>query len=281
MLSALSIDHVSKTYPGRAGQKVVAVSDASFEAQQGEFFALLGPSGCGKSTLLSMIAGLDTPDTGTVRLGDQEVTAPSDDVALMFQDPVLLPWKTSMDNVLLPRLARSWSRPSRHEKAAAQEALDSVGLGDFVHSYPWELSGGMQRRVSLARIIYQNTGVLLMDEPFSSLDEFTRFGLNVLLRRLVKAAGQTVVLVTHNVEEAVLLANRIGIMSPRPGHLEQVIHVDLPGKRDEETMTSDAFGEAVRTVRQVMNQIHSAPDISGGAAAHRGGSVLSRLRDNQ
>lgn len=254
----LAIEHVSKVYPGRTGPDVVAVEDVSFNVGKGEFFALLGPSGCGKSTLLSMISGLDVPTRGVVRFAGETVSEPREDVALMFQNPVLLPWKTSLENVLLPRLAKSWSRPSNAETEAAREALASVGLEEFMHSHPWELSGGMQRRVSLARILFQHTDVLLMDEPFSALDEFTRFSLNVLLRRLADETGQTVVLVTHNVEEAVLLANRIGILSARPGKLEQIVDVDLTGARTEETMATDDFAESVRRVRQVLTQMHVA-----------------------
>lgn len=258
MSSSVVADRVNKTYPGRSGSPVTAIQDVSLHVEPGEFFALLGPSGCGKSTLLSLMAGLDFPDTGvgTIEVGGRRVEEPLDNVALMFQNPVLLPWKSSLENVLLPRSARSWTKPTETEKREAEAALQSVGLGEFVDSYPWELSGGMQRRVSLARIIYQNTDVLLMDEPFAALDEFTRFSLNVLLRRLVTESRQTVVLVTHNVEEAVLLANRIGVLSPRPGRLTQVIDVDLPEQRDETTMTTSAFADAVRKLRTILNEMH-------------------------
>lgn len=256
--SSVIVQRVSKTYPGRSGPPVVAIEDVSLRVKPGEFFALLGPSGCGKSTLLSLIAGLDSPDpgSGAIEVGGRRVEAPLDDIALMFQNPVLLPWKTSLDNVLLPKASQSWSRPSDAERKDARDALESVGLQDFVDSYPWELSGGMQRRVSLARIIYQDTNVLLMDEPFAALDEFTRFSLNVLLRRVVKDSGQTVVLVTHNVEEAVLLANRIGVLSPRPGRLRHVMDVDLPDHRDESTMTTEEFAEAVRRLRTILTEMH-------------------------
>jgi NitT/TauT family transport system ATP-binding protein len=264
----LKLEKVTKVYASGSADSVVAVEDTSFQVMDREFFVLLGPSGCGKSTLLSMMAGLERPTEGLVTLDDNEIKAPPDNVALMFQNPVLLPWKTTRANVMLPESSRSWKRPSEASKARARDALASVGLGDFSRAYPWTLSGGMQRRVALARLIFQDSDVLLMDEPFSALDEFTRFQLNVLLRRIVTRSGKTVVLVTHNIEEAVLLADRIAILTPRPGRLAETIAVDLPIDRTEEVMATEAFSANVRHVRQVINDLHLSSGTDGGIPIH-------------
>jgi NitT/TauT family transport system ATP-binding protein len=256
MPARLEIQDVTKTFAGRGGEAVVAVENASFDVGDAEFFVLLGPSGCGKSTLLSMMSGLDFPTEGQVLLDGEEITQPPDNVALMFQNPVLLPWKTAVANVMLPASSRTWGRPAEATKARARAALASVGLADFAHSYPWTLSGGMQSRVGLARLMFQDSDVLLMDEPFSALDEFTRFQLNVLLRGIVTTAGKTAVMVTHNIEEAVLLADRVAILSPRPGRLAELVSVELPSARTEEVMATEAFSANVRHVRKIVNALH-------------------------
>lgn len=250
----LVVDSVSKTFAALSGDRTVALADLTLDVPPGEFVALLGPSGCGKSTLLELIAGLDDADRGDIRVGGSAVDGPREDAGLMFQDPVLLPWRTAEANVRLPTSVRSRRKRRRPARSAltAREALARVGLGDFAGSYPWELSGGMQRRVSLARILHQDPALLLMDEPLAALDEFTRFELNILLRRLLREGGKTVLLVTHNVDEAVLMANRVGIMSPRPGRVEAIIDVALPDERNESTMATEMFANAVLEIRRVM-----------------------------
>jgi NitT/TauT family transport system ATP-binding protein len=250
----LEVTGIRKSFEGRLGERVVALNDVTLEVGEGEFLSLVGPSGCGKSTLLSICAGLVPTDQGTVTLRDRPVHAPQDDMGIMFQDPVLLPWKTALGNVLLPRAVRR--RRNRYDDGEAGDqatrALEMVGLEDFSGSYPWELSGGMQRRVSLARIVFQDPAVLLMDEPFAALDEFTRLSLNVLFRSVLQQRGKTVVLVTHSVEEAVLMGHRVGVMTPRPGELRGVIDVDLPEVRGEDLIASDEFANQVVTVRREM-----------------------------
>lgn len=256
----LSIESVSKTFEGLSGDQIIALDGIGLDVHRGEFVALLGPSGCGKSTLLELVAGLLRADHGEIRIGGSRVEGASEDVGLMFQDPVLLPWKTAEANVVLPHtVSGGRSRRRRGESALTpQAALGRVGLRDFAGSYPWELSGGMQRRVSLARILYQDPALLLMDEPLAALDEFARFGLDVLLRRLLSEAGKTVLLVTHNVEEAVLIADRVGIMTPRPGRLETTVDIALPPDRDESTMATEQFATAVLGIRQIMTRIQTA-----------------------
>lgn len=250
--AALVVHSVSKTFRGRG--EVAALNDVSFEVPAGGFLTLLGPSGCGKSTLLSIIAGLEHPDAGQIQIDSTLTREPTDKAGIMFQDPVLLPWRTTIQNVLLPQVVRSGRMrdPSGDIKDRAMAVLDRVGLGDFAESYPWELSGGMQRRASLARILLQDPSLLLMDEPFAGLDEFTRLDLNVLLRRLLKEAEKTVLLVTHSVEEAVLLGDRVGILTPRPGELAEMVEVPLPAKRDEETMASEEFLRIIGRVRRLL-----------------------------
>lgn len=250
----LQANTIEKQYVDRRGLRVSALHDVTLHVDRGDFLCLVGPSGCGKSTLLKICAGLLSADEGDVRLHDTPVVGPRSEIGIMFQDPVLLPWKTAEQNVLLPRKVHPGrSRVSDAEaREQAREALTMVGIGDFASSYPWELSGGMQRRVSLARIVFQDPELLLMDEPFTALDEFTRLSLNVLFRRILGERGKTVVLVTHSVEEAVLMGDRVGIMTPRPGELKGVLDVELPEQRGEDLITSEQFARQVLEVRRQM-----------------------------
>jgi NitT/TauT family transport system ATP-binding protein len=250
----LEVTGIRKGFEGRLGERVLALNDVTLTVGEGEFVSLVGPSGCGKSTLLSICAGLVPADDGQIALRGRPVHAPQDDLGIMFQDPVLLPWKTAADNVLLPRAVRRRRNRFDDDEAGRQAmgALEMVGLAEFRSSYPWELSGGMQRRVSLARIVFQDPSVLLMDEPFAALDEFTRLSLNILFRSVLRERGKTVVLVTHSVEEAVLMGNRVGVMTPRPGELRAAIDVDLPEERDEELIATDDFARQVVAVRRAM-----------------------------
>jgi NitT/TauT family transport system ATP-binding protein len=250
----LQASTITKQYTDRRGLRVAALNDVTLHVDEGEFLSLVGPSGCGKSTLLKICAGLLHTDEGDVRLRDDPVRGPRSEIGIMFQDPVLLPWKTAIQNVLLPRKVRPShsSATDAEAKRSAQEALDMVGIGEFATSYPWELSGGMQRRVSLARIVFQDPDLLLMDEPFTALDEFTRLSLNVLFRQVLGERGKTVVLVTHSVEEAVLIGDRVGIMTPRPGELRTVLPVELPEQRGEDLITHEDFARQVLAVRREM-----------------------------
>jgi NitT/TauT family transport system ATP-binding protein len=212
----LSITGVGRRFPGGTE----ALRDVSLRLQQGDFVALLGPSGCGKSTLLRLIAGLDHPDSG--RLDWDAGHEPSaGEIGFVFQDATLLPWATAAQNVFLPLRLRGQSHDQAHPQI--QEALTRVGLADFAHARPRQLSGGMRMRVSIARALVTRPRVLLMDEPFAALDEFTRHKLQADLLDLWRAVGCTVVFVTHSIYEAAFLARRIVLMTPRPGRVAREI----------------------------------------------------------
>ncbi|HEX2418263.1 MAG TPA: ABC transporter ATP-binding protein [Micromonosporaceae bacterium] len=224
----IEVAGVSKVFAAKAGT-VEALRGIDLMVGDGEFVALVGRSGCGKSTLLRILAGLTSPSTGTVTIRGEPVDRPRRDVGLMFQVPALLPWRTVMDNVLLP--VEIIHRNTRAYRSRALELLDTAGLSGFEHRLPRELSGGMQQRVSLCRSLIHDPGVLLMDEPFAALDALTREDLSVELAQICAEPGKTVVFVTHSIDEAVLLADRIAVLTPRPGRLNRVIDVPVPRPR--------------------------------------------------
>jgi NitT/TauT family transport system ATP-binding protein len=216
--------------------------------EEGEFAAVVGRSGCGKSTLLRIIAGLVEPTSGQVRVAGSLITGPRRDIALMFQRPALLPWRSVLDNVLLPVEIFGWPRKGyRHH---AEQLLEVVGLTGFLKRLPHELSGGMQQRVALCRALIQRPRVLLMDEPFSALDALTREELSVELQRIHMELRTTVVLVTHSIAEAVLLADHVAVLTPRPGQLRKVVAVDIPRPR------SLGLGAHVDEVARVSAELH-------------------------
>jgi NitT/TauT family transport system ATP-binding protein len=219
---------VTRTYKGRTGP-VEALRGIELDVADGEFVAVLGRSGCGKSTLLRIVGGLLAPTEGSVAVGGSVVTKPRRDIALMFQHPALLPWRSVLDNVLLPVEVFGWDR-ARH-RLAATELLDLVGLTGFEKRMPYELSGGMQQRVALCRALIQRPKVLLMDEPFSALDALTREELAGLLQRVHMDLRATTMFVTHSIQEAVLLADRVVVLSPRPGRIQRILGVDIPRPR--------------------------------------------------
>ena len=208
---------------------VHALDRITFDVREGEFVSILGPSGCGKSTLVMMIAGLMAPTSGAVFLGGARVERPQTRLGIVFQSPVLLAWRTALDNVLLQCEMRG--AVTETHRARARTLLDGVGLGGFEARYPHELSGGMRQRVSLCRALIHDPPLLLMDEPFGALDALTRDQLTIDLERLRARAGTTVVFITHSITEAVFLSDRIVVMTPRPGRIDAVIDVDLPRPR--------------------------------------------------
>jgi NitT/TauT family transport system ATP-binding protein len=224
----IALSDVSQTFITRTGA-VEALRGMDLQVDDGEFVAVVGRSGCGKSTLLRLIAGLLAPTSGRVIVDDVPVTGPRRDIALMFQRPALLPWRSVLHNVMLPVEIFGWRR--KEHRAHAEQLLEMVGLTGFRKRLPHELSGGMQQRVALCRALIQQPRLLLMDEPFSALDALTREELSVELQRIHMELRTTMVFVTHSIDEAVLLADRVVVMSSRPGHARKVVEVDIPRPR--------------------------------------------------
>jgi NitT/TauT family transport system ATP-binding protein len=245
--SAFCFDAVYKRFRSKDGGDVVALHDVSFDVRQGEFVTVVGPSGCGKSTLLRILAGLARASQGQVSLGGQAVQGPSRDVGVVFQAPVLLPWRTVLQNVLVP--AEIQGRDVKISTERARYYLQLVGLEGFHTKYPSELSGGMQQRVGIARALVNDPLLLLMDEPFGALDAMTRETMNVELLKLKERTGATIMLVTHSIPEAVYLGDRVVVMSPRPGRVTQIVEVDLPKPRSLELINTDHFGTYVTGIR--------------------------------
>jgi NitT/TauT family transport system ATP-binding protein len=224
----INLDRVSRTFQTRTGD-LEALRDIDLKVEEHEFMAVVGRSGCGKSTLLRLVAGLLAPTAGTITVDGTPVLQPRPEVALMNQRPALLPWRTAFGNVMLPVEILRWPRAAYRARAA--ELLDSVGLAGFHERRPHELSGGMQQRVALCRALIQQPRILLMDEPFSALDALTREELATQLQAVHMAQSVTTVFVTHSIQEAVLLADRVVVLSPRPGRVRQVLEVDIPRPR--------------------------------------------------
>ena len=218
------LDHVAKTFVTRGGEEVAAMADVSLEVGRNEFVCLVGPSGCGKSTLLRLVAGLVAPTGGTVSIGGTAVTEPRDDTGIVFQAPTLLPWASILDNVLFPLDMMGKLDAAGRERA--RELLALVGLAGFEGKYPRELSGGMQQRAGICRALVHDPDILLMDEPFGALDALTREELTIELMRIWQERPKTILFVTHSIPEAVLLADRVVVMSARPGRIAEIIHVD-------------------------------------------------------
>ena len=246
-MSVVTLREVSKEF---AAGRVQAVQDIDLEIAEREFVSLIGPSGCGKSTLLRIIGDLIQPSWGDVVVnGKSPHQARVDrDYGIVFQDAVLFDWRTVAKNIGLPLEMMRWSRRRRSRRV--KELVDLVELTGFEGHHPWQLSGGMQQRVSIARALSFDPPLLLMDEPFGALDEMTRERLNLELLRIWEASGSTVVFVTHSISEAVFLSTRVVVMSPRPGRIVGVVDVDLPQPRTIETREEPRFAELVREVRR-------------------------------
>jgi NitT/TauT family transport system ATP-binding protein len=219
---------VSRTFAGPSST-VEALREIEMDVAEGEFVAVVGRSGCGKSTLLRLIAGLLPPTAGEVQVSGERVTRPRRDIAMMFQRPALLPWRTVLDNVLLPVQIFGWRKATHRDRA--YELLELAGLAGFEKRLPHELSGGMQQRVALCRALIANPRVMLMDEPFSALDALTREELSGELQRVHMDNGATIVFVTHSIDEAVLLADRVVVLSRRPGQIREILDIKIPRPR--------------------------------------------------
>jgi NitT/TauT family transport system ATP-binding protein len=246
---SISVADLHKTYDTRDG-RVDAVRGATFDVKAGEFVSLVGPSGCGKSTILQICAGLVPPTSGAVEVGGVQARPGRREIGIMFQAPVLLPWRSVSANVLLPTEIFGMDKEPARKRAL--ELLDLVGLKGFEDKQPWELSGGMQQRASLARVLVADPDILLMDEPFSALDEFTRERLNLELANIHETFGRTVLYVTHNIEEAVFLSDRVVVMKPHPGEILDIVETGLPRPRKLEVLQEASTIELVIRIRQML-----------------------------
>ncbi len=256
----IQISGLNKTFLTRSGEEVRALSDVNLDISENEFVSVVGPSGCGKTTLLRILASLERATAGTVRFGGEVLTGTRADVGVVFQQPTLLPWNTVLSNVMLPVQLKGEQSPEKEDRA--KRLLAFVGLGDFTGKYPFELSGGMQQRVAICRALMREPSVLLMDEPFGALDAMTREFMNFELMRLWAEERKTVVFITHSIPEAVLLGDRVVVMSPRPGRIAEIVHVDLERPRSLQTMSAARFGELCGHIRGVL-----------GSEAPRGASL--------
>jgi NitT/TauT family transport system ATP-binding protein len=246
----ISVEHLGKTYKSADGQALVALKDLTFEIQDGEFICLVGPSGCGKSTLLKILGGLLKRNSGTARIGDRSLDGPGPDIGFVFQAPTLLPWRTVLENVLLPTEIRRL--PVAQFRAKAMELLAMVGLSGFENRYSSELSGGMQQRAAIVRALVQDPPVLLMDEPFGALDALTREQMNLEVLKIWSSTKKTVVFVTHSIAEAVFLADRVFVMTPRPGKIAEIINIELPRPRHLSVINTEKFGVYASHIRQLL-----------------------------
>ena len=253
-MNILTIQNVSKVFgvaEDRLSQ-IPALDDISLTVNSAEFFSIIGPSGCGKSTLLRIAAGLIPASGGELRVGDDKVTGPHPAIAMVFQEESTFPWRTTLGNVEFGLEMRGVGQQERREKA--REMIRLVGLSGFEDRYPSELSGGMKQRVAIARALVLEPKILLMDEPFGALDEQTRIILGEELLKIRAALNQTIILVTHNINESVQLSDRVMVMTSRPGKIKQIIGIDLPHPRDSSIIASERFGRLVAQVWSALRE---------------------------
>ena len=246
----IAVRGVSMRYPGADGG-VLALKDINFGVADGEFMVIVGPSGCGKTTLLKILAGLLVGFDGSASLKGTPIAKPRRDIGVVFQSPVLFPWRSVLGNVMLPADVQRLDKAQLRRRA--MELIKLVRLDGFEHRYPWELSGGMQQRVGIVRALVHDPAMLLMDEPFGALDAMTRESMNVELQRIWMERRKTVLFITHSVGEAVFLADRVLVMTPRPGKIQDELTIDLPRPRALEIMNTEVFGAYVRRIRLALN----------------------------
>jgi NitT/TauT family transport system ATP-binding protein len=247
----ISIRNLRKIYPTKTGE-VCALQDVTFDVFRGEFITLVGPSGCGKTTLLKIISGLLTKTDGDLTFSSEEDFDPTRQVGMVFQKPVLLKWRSIVDNVLLPVEILKLNR--QNYVAKAMQLLDLVGLKGFEKSYPNELSGGMQQRASISRALIHDPQLLLMDEPFGALDALTREKMNLEILRIWQETQKTILFVTHGIQEAVFLADRVVVLSARPARMVKVIEVNLPRPRTIEVKAEKEFGKLCLEIYRLLDE---------------------------
>lgn len=248
MKNLIKLNKVTKVFTTEKSKEVVALKDISIDIKKNEFICIVGPSGCGKSTLLRVISGLDELTSGEIVFND-EIIKSRKDIGMVFQNYSLYPWRTVIDNIAIGLEFNGISKSERKE--ISSKYLDMIGLSEFAHSYPYELSGGMQQRVAIARALANNPKLLLMDEPLGALDAYTRLALQKEILRLFETNKSTVLFVTHSVDEAVFLADKIIIMSNKPGQIERIIDIDIEKPRDR---TSIEFISMTSEILSIMDR---------------------------
>jgi len=249
-VTSIKISNTSKVFQSWDGESIVALEDISLEIKENEFVTLVGPSGCGKSTLLRLLAGLIMPTQGTVEIDGTRVTEPRKDTGIVFQQATLLPWKTILDNVLFPLSVMREMKPDSDQ--TARDLLNLAGLGGFEKKYPDELSGGMQQRAAICRALVHDPEILLMDEPFGALDALTREEMSLELLRIWTERPKTIVFVTHSITEAVLMSDRVVVMSARPGRVLELIDVPIKRPRTFEVEAQNDFQKCAQRIRYLI-----------------------------
>ncbi len=271
-MTALVIENLEKVYTDTyTGDEVVAIGDVSFGVEQGEFVSVLGPSGCGKTTVLNTVAGFVRPTSGTVSVDGREVSAPGPDRGVVFQGHALFPWKTVLGNVVFGLRMKGVKRKEREERG--REFLELVGLAGFENRYPHELSGGMRQRLGVARVLANEPAVMLMDEPFASIDAQTRRRLQEDITRIFEERRPTVFFVTHDIDEAVFLSDRVVVLSSRPSTVREIVTVDLPRPRSWSTAVDDpGFRRTVARINGLL-AADADPGRDGGPDAGAAGAT--------
>jgi NitT/TauT family transport system ATP-binding protein len=255
---AVSLQNVSKTYATANGETVNALEKINLDIRSQQFVSVIGASGCGKTTLLRIIGGLETQYDGDVLLTGSKRSGPNKDIGIVFQDANLLPWRTALQNVLLPAVVLKLDLKGATERA--HWLLELVGLKGFERKYPFELSGGMRQRVAIARALIHDPSVLLMDEPFGALDALTREHMNIELLKIWQSAKKTVFMITHSISEAAFMSDRVIVMTPRPGRIIEDVMIDLPRPRNLDLLSDAGFGDYTRRLRRLLDCGDSLPE---------------------
>lgn len=261
----LRIENVALRFRSRTGVPVTALDNISFDVEDKEFSVIVGPSGCGKTSLLRLVAGLIEPTEGSISLDNARISGPGKDRGMVFQSSTLFPWLTVQDNVEFGlRIARM---PAAQRRETARRFIAQVGLNGFERLYPKQLSGGMMQRVALARALANDPAVLLMDEPFGALDSQTRSLMQELLLDIWQSSHKTVLFITHDIDESILLGDRVYVMTARPGRIKELVEIDLPRPRTVDMLTTDAF---ITIKRRIMHSIHEEAMRSVASERQRG-----------